>query len=601
MRMSRLLPGLALGLLLGAASALAQSAPKPAAGTDLPRTTASGTPILQWIDGVPDTGQFLPDTAVLATVAGRPITAGQFVGDYFDVYAPVRPKTDAEGRAEFLQTLIDKLVLGEVVRPLPFNPGFEQRTTLRAYTARVLSNVLYQRAVLDSSAPSEAMLRDFYEKMKQEVRVQRIRFTSPTMAERVRGDILAGRITWRQAVARYSAEKLADPDGDIGWANLYGLTEPMASTIADLKLNGITEPVHTTDGFFLFRRVDTRPFSPPSYEGIRQTLYVRLRNHIASQRATRLQKKLAKDRGIVLDTANIRFAATFYQPHVTTERKEGGVNAVNINVDVPHFEPADNERVLARWPGGEYKLGEFNHSIGELNPMMRPPVHEPDLMAEQVELLALEPFRAELAASLGYEKDSLAVAMIESRIEQFKVERMIEDSVMSRVLLTDAERRAYYKAHERQYTSYPSIRFAVFSAPTRAAGDSLAARLRAGERAEDLLRADSLAGVRRGSIQSRSRNEQGPFTKLLFEDMRPGQVNVEGPGTDKTFFVLQLLEFDPGKLLPYDQVIDYVDNNLRAQREEEMYQRFMARQRAKFEIVAHRDLLPRVKLVAPEL
>lgn len=596
MRTSRLLSSLLLGLLLATASLAAH-----AQGDRLTNRTASGTPIREWIDGVPDTGQFLPDSAVLATVAGRTITVRQFRGDYFDVYAPVRPKTDSAGRVEFLNTLIDKVVLGEVVRPQPFNPGFEKRATLRAHRERVLSNVLFQRAVLDSSVPGEQMLRDFYEKMKQEVRVQRIRFTSPTTAERVRSDLVAGRITWRRAVAEHSAEKLADPDGDIGWANLYGLQEPMASLIADLKVGSISAPVRTSDGYFIFRRVGTRPFAPPSYEGIRQTLYVRLRNHLANLRGEALQQRLLRERGLVLDTANVRYAASLYQPHVMSERKDGGVNAVTINVDVPHFEPEDNARVLARWPGGEYTLGEFNHALGELSPVMRPPVHEPDLLADQVGLLALEPFRAELAASLGYETDSLAVAMTNARIEQYKVEAMIEDSVLSRVQISDAERRAYYKANERQYTSYPIVRFATFSAPTRAAGDELAALIKAGKRPEDILLADSLAGVKRGAIRSRSRNEQGPFTKLLFEEMRPGQLTVEGPLTDSTFIVIQLLDFDPGRLLPYEQVMEYVDNNLRSLKEEEVYQSFLQRQRARFPIVAHPELLSRVKLVSPEL
>lgn len=600
MRISRLLPGLTFGVLLLLGG---RSAPEARAqAKSLPDKTASGTPIREWIDGVPDTGQFLPDSAVLAIVAGRPITAGRFRNDYYDVYAPIRPKSDSTGRAEFLNTLVDKIVLGEVVRPLPFKPGFEQRATLREYRERVLSNVLFQRAVLDSCNPSEQDIRAFYEKMKQEVRIQRIRLLSPSHAERVRGDLMAGRTTWRRAVAEHSIEKLPDPDGDIGWANLYGLPEPLASMIADLKVNGITPPVRTTDGFFLFRRVGTRPFSPPSFDGIHKTLLIRLRNHMVQQRSDSLQRRLMVQRGMQVDTANVRFASSMYQPHVTSERKESGVNAVSINVDMPHFEPADNERVLVRWPGGEYKLGQFNHTLSEMNPMTRPPVHEPDLLADQAALHALEPFRAELAEQAGLDKDSMAVAMLDARIEQFKVEAMIEDSVMGRVLVSDAERRAYYKAHPLDYTTYPSIRFAAFSTLTRSAGDSLAAVLQGGARAEDILRADSLAGrEKRGSIQSRTRNEAGPFTKLLFEEMRPGQTVVQGPLADKTFVVLQLLEFDPGRLLPFEQVVEFLDNHVRSQKEEALYQEFLGRQRAKVSITLHRELLPRVKLVAPEI
>lgn len=599
MRSSRLVQGIVMGLILGVAAlgargALAQSGA-------LTGKTASGTAIREWVDGVPDTGQFLADSVVLATVAGRRITAGQFRNDYFDVYAPVRPKTDSTGRVEFLNTLVDKVVLGEVVKSLPFAPGFEQRATLREYRERVLSNVLFQRAVLDSCTPTDRDLRAFYEKMKQEVRIQRIRLMSPTHAERVRSDLVSGRTTWRRAVSEHSAEKLADPDGDIGWANLYGLPEPLASMIADLKVNGITPPVRTTDGYFLFRRVGTRPFSPPSFEGIEKTLFIRLKNHMISVRSDTLQRRLMVQRKLEIDTANVRFAASVYQPHVTSERKDSGVNAVSINVDIPHFEPADNERVLVRWPGGEYKLGQFNHTLAEMNPVTRPPVHEPDLLADQAAMYALEPFRAEMAAQLGYERDSMAVAMLDARVEQFKVEAMIEDSVMSRVIVTDAERRAYYKAHPREYTSFPRVRFAAFATETKGEGDSLATAIRAGTKPEAILLADSLAGIKRGSIQSRLRNEPGPFTKLLFEEMRPGQVTVEGPLSDKSFVVIQLLEFDSGQLLPFEQVIEYVDNHVRSAKEEEQYQRFLQRQRAKMEITMHRELLPRVKLVAPEI
>jgi len=596
MRSLRLSQGIVMGCMLTVTAMGAYAQPQ-----SLPSHTPSGTPIRQWIDGVADTGQFLPDSAVLAVVAGRPITVGQFCNDYFDVYAPIRPKPDLAGRQEFLNTLIDKIVLSEVVRPMPFTPGFEQRATLRDYRQRVLSNVLFQRAVLDSCTPTEQDVRAFYNSLKEEARIQRIRFASPSTAERVRAELASGRITWRQAVALHSSDKVTDPDGEFGWVNLFSLQEPLASTIAGLKAGGVSAITRTDEGFFLFRRVGSRPFSPPPFDNVSKTLRIRLRNHLISQRSLNLQRVLMAERGMTIDSANVRYAAALYQPHTTTDQKEAGVKAVTINVDLPHFEAADNARVLAKWPGGQYTLGEFNHAMNEINPLSRPAIHEPELLADQVVLMALEPVRAELAEKRGYDKDPMAIEMMAGRTEQYKVEAMIEDSVLARVMVSDAERRAYYKEHPREYTSYPRVTFFAYSTETRSAGDSLAQLLRSGTKPEAILLADSLAGVKRGSIQTRTRNEQVPFARLLFEELRPGQTTVQGPLSDATFVTLQLLEFDGGQLLPYEQVIEFVDNQLRSKKEETMYQEFMQRQRAKVSILRRGELLERVRLVAPEI
>jgi hypothetical protein len=53
-------------------------------------------------------------------------------------------------------------------------------------------------------------------------------------------------------------------------------------------------------------------------------------------------------------------------------------------------------------------------------------------------------------------------------------------------------------------------------------------------KAEALLAADSAAGRVSGSIQVRQQNENGPYQKALFEEMRPGDVQVRGPDRTAT-------------------------------------------------------------------
>jgi hypothetical protein len=194
----------------------------------------------------------------------------------------------------------------------------------------------------------------------------------------------------------------------------------------------------------------------------------------------------------------------------------------------------------------------------------------------------------------------MAVAEIEKKREELLVEHLFQDSVQSRVWIPPAERRKYYEERTAQFITYPRVRFAAIVRETRAGADSLVARLRAGEKAEDILRADSLAGLTSGSIQERlDKPEKGPHHSILFGELRPGQSTVVGPDREGTWLVLHLLEFDQGRLLPYEQVESYIDEALQNIHAERMLIDLIARHRRRYKVESHPELVMRVRLVDP--
>ena len=127
-------------------------------------------------------------------------------------------------------------------------------------------------------------------------------------------------------------------------------------------------------------------------------------------------------------------------------------------------------------------------------------------------------------------------------------------------------------------------------------------RLRSGAKAEDILRADSLQGRVSGSIQERSASEKGsPYYKLLFEELRPGKVSVEGPDRKGDYAVIQLLSYTPGRQLSYEEAQDIVDESLMNSKSEARLNEFLERHRKRYRIDAHPELLMRVHLVDPSL
>ncbi|MBK7369538.1 MAG: hypothetical protein IPJ04_17095 [Candidatus Eisenbacteria bacterium] len=65
--------------------------------------------------------------------------------------------------------------------------------------------------------------------------------------------------------------------------------------------------------------------------------------------------------------------------------------------------------------------------------------------------------------------------------------------------------------------------------------------------------------------------------------------------------ILQSLAFDPGHLLPYEQVEGLVDESLQNIRAEQMLNAMIDRLSKRYKIESHPELVMRIKLVDPTL
>ncbi len=596
-----ILCSLALTAALYAIPLLGQEPPGGGAGT--PATgTASGAKLPSVIYGtIPDTGQFLPDTTALAWMNDRVIRLRDFVETFYSSYAEFRPRPDSAGRVEFLNTMINKEVLAYVCRQAKRGEDFEDRMVMAEHVQRVLSNVLFQRAVLDSvrEASEEEILR-IYAQLGYELRLQMIVMRDRAQAERVRRDLVERRIAWRDAANRYSTLPADSfPDGALGWQRRAAVDPTIATEVFDLKSGEMSQVLPDWGGYAIYRVVERRTIPPMSYPPMRSMIRDGLRRLQITERSGRIMAALRAKAGMVHDSANIVWAASHFAPAVSVT---GGPRpTVDIDARLPQFESGDTSRVLGRWAAGQLTLGGFLAAYSAISPVVRPPVTTAEALRNQVDNFALEPYRADLARDCGLEKDSLAIALTEKRREELMVEHFYQDSILSKVQVTRAERRRYYQEKLTSFITFPVVSYARFHIDRTTEADSLAARLRAGEKAADILR-DSPLGADWGSIEERRHNEEGtPHYQLLFEELRPGQVAVEGPDTQGHFEVIQLLSFDPGRQLSYEEVETPIDESLRNMAAEKSLKALLVRYRRQVRIVTRPELVMRIRLVDPAM
>ena len=488
----------------------------PAAGSAAapqPAPTRSARP-KTWSPVASDTSRYLPDTTVLATVNDKVIRVHDLVWAYYAAMPNARPDADSAGRVEFLNTMINKEVLARVAREAHRPETFEDRSVMREHTERVLANVLLQRTVLDSVHIEEADVQHAAMQEGYELRLRRLFFRDRAQAQRIRDGLAAGRLTWGVAVAAQGLPPEASHrDGELGWVKRQALDPTVATAVYDVKPGGTSPVLFESVGYTIYQTLERRERGKYSYSALRNLLFNQMRNVQIQQRSEKVMEVLRQRAGLNYDTANIVWAARGF-PEVLTGG-EGASLALALDPRVPEFDPADQQRVLARSKGGEFTLGQFVTWYANQSPYTRTSATSFQALRHQVDIAVLEPAMADLARERGLERDSLAVSLIGQRLEQMQVEHLNEDSILAHVHIYAKERRAYYEKNRQGFMTYPRVRYAQFRAASRAQGDSLAARLRGGAAAETILREDSLAGRTRGSIAWRSHGRHQPDRQQL--------------------------------------------------------------------------------------
>jgi hypothetical protein len=255
--------------------------------------------------------------------------------------------------------------------------------------------------------------------------------------------------------------------------------------------------------------------------------------------------------------------------------------------------------VVARYSGGIVTVGRMLNVYREIPGLMRPSLDTPEAVRSFVDVLVLEPQMAEVARKRGYDRDSTVIAQIERKREEIMVEHLFQDSIMAKVFIPPTERRKYYEQNKHRFVTDANARYAAFYVSSKSEADQMVASLKAGKGAHEIIRADSLAGTRRGQIFERSRDSQNLNFPQVFGDMKVGEISLIGPDEDGGYNVLQLIARDSGRQLPFEEADGQIDEYLQGDAANKMLTAFTERHAKKMKIESHPELLMKIKLAPP--
>ena len=602
-------PLAALGLLLlclaAGAQALAQD-PTPPPGR--PRRPAYQAPAR------PSTASATPASTCPTRRSSAASTTGVFrVGEFrerwFASYLLDRPRTDSAGRHEFLNSMVNKEVLAALAREVEPAAGVRgPRRPARDPAAPALQRHL---------RPPGDRLRALHERRgAAPLRAGRAtgstcsassRPTRPT-AERARADVVAKRLTWAEAVKKYSTGRGdKGPDGDLGWVERDRASSRRPRWRSSTCPTAASRRSSATAAAGSSCASSERRPEPAAALPARSPRCWPRRSCPSSwpsaPRQLRGLIRAAHRHGLRQHEHRLGRRACSPRPSAQTQ---GDGPTSRSSTSAAPSPSSSRPTPRACWPAGgtaRFTLGDFL-AVYNATPGACSGTRSASFTAfrSTLDRFVLEPYMAR-AGPRARPRPRLDRRRRAWRRRRSRSGSSTCSATRSRPGSGSRARSGakYYEDHLPDFFGLQSVTYAAIVRHSKAGADSVVARLQGRRDAPP----PSCGPTRwrastSGSIRTEGRAGRRRVPQARVRGAARGRHRASlGPDQQGDYLVLQKLVHDPGHQLPFEEVQGLVDESVQNLKAEQLLKEFIARHRAKHDVELHPELLMRIRLAGP--
>ena len=162
--------------------------------------------------------------------------------------------------------------------------------------------------------------------------------------------------------------------------------------------------------------------------------------------------------------------AALPQPTATMKALE----QMKVMGQMPEVAAADTQRVLARWPAGEYQVSDLLQDYRQLSPYYRPRIEDAQGVREMVENGLFQRVVRKDADDPALARRSEVAAVIADRVEFHCVNSYLQQAVIMKIPTDSLTLLRHYKAHARDFDQPARNALVVVMIGDSIAADSMA-------------------------------------------------------------------------------------------------------------------------------
>ncbi len=390
---------------------------------------------------------------VVAKVGDRPITIEE-INSFFQNRGIRFPSAETELKTK--RDLLDSLINQNLLIIGAFEHNLEnQDEVLRVVEGekvKFLLEVLFDEKILSKATPSEAEIKDWYNRQDEEIKASHILVDSESTAQEILKKLKDGAVFEELAVQYSKDPGVKRNQGDLGWFTWGTMVDNFQNAAFRMKPGEISAPVKTEYGYHIIkvtdrRKLEHRPSYAESKDQIRDMIMERRKRTLMTEYADQLREKYP----ISIEKPTCEFVLnklSFLYPETIA-----GHPRWRNNIDPAQLDLAEKALVLGKYTGGQLTLGDYLSNLRRVPPEKRPDFDNYDTLSEVIFQMSLMDILQVEAKALGLENNQKYKDKMRRFKELAMADVMRNDSIPYGVQLDEGEVQEYYDTHKDEFTT----------------------------------------------------------------------------------------------------------------------------------------------------
>lgn len=496
------------------------------------------------------------DNKVVARIGEDAITVKMIEDDYLAMSPAARPdlKTIDEKEA-FAKDIVAKEVLKREAQKRGLDRLPEVAQGRQDALMRKAWQTFYEEMVRGKVNIAEKDLQDLFAKDKYDYQMGWIFVRSKQLAEEIEGRLKQGEDFGKLASA-FSIDPSRAQNGDIGLRAPGTMPGPIDEKLTSMS-PGETSGIIPYDTYYVIVKVYAKQErEATTFDQARDGLEAMIRANGENTRQREIIAQMKKDYDLTFNEAAV---------DLIVAKTKALYPAADVPPGkIPEFSDEEQDRELARWKGGTWKVKNYMDSINGLPDYVRPGYGADTGMVKSVigDFVTGELWKAEIS-NKGYETRPEAVRAGERAVEEAII-TALHDDLTKDVTLDDVQLQTFYDEHKQELITEPETRIAVIIAADDPGAKAIYDQLQAGANFADLAKTksiDAASGQNGGELARplyKEEIEQMPDLQQVLDTLKVGTYSAPMPvpvgfGPAGSMVVRLLERIEPRQML-FDEI-----------------------------------------------
>lgn len=411
------------------------------------------------------------DSEILATVGSEKITVGDFREAAAQSWSQF-PFAPDSARVALLERMVQEALLVETAKKSPDTIDSLVRANRERVENQVLTEALVRQLMPQQIPVSDAEVKRLYTLRDSVSHVLVAYVADAAAAAAAMVDLRKGE-DFATVSTRYSLPQSVPPGGDAGWVAPGTMIDPLDEAVVSAHVGSTVGPIQIMNqGWFIARVVERRKQDQPPFETAAATLRSTLQQRKQRTVWMRTLDRLRESYKVRTDADGIAALFRHFNPPVPID---------SMGRELPPPTAEELATVLGRWDGGPDFRGEFTmaeafkdleSSSGEApHPSMLPALEQWVLNRMMERVARLE------AKRRGLDQEPANARRIRNLSNQYLASGIVQQEVVGRVQVTEADVRAEYDANSASFAELVSARFEHLTLPDSGSAVRIASRL----------------------------------------------------------------------------------------------------------------------------